>query len=455
MLAPHETAVHTQGVPKLLPSPPSAPASPETPKGAPSPNGDGSVSGIQALRQLGPHAGLFALLCIATFFEGFDTKLASLVQPVIGNEFGASTEELGTALGLSSLGMSLAFFVILLADVVGRRPIFLGALLAYALLTLATAFSPDLIVFTGLQLFARMAMVVELSLAYLILSEEIPGKIRGRVNGLFASTAALGAAIPDALLAPLNDAGIGWRGLFLIGSLPLFLFPIYVYKIRETRAFLERPTTTGKYGAEFRAAARALWSSLYRGRLVRLTGIWLAINFWSGTALYFFTLYTFSERGWEASDLQRLPWGTIPFGLAGYILSGFAMDRLGRRTATTGYLICAFFATIFCYGSTGNAWIYLGMFFLTGLTGVWTIATTWTTELFPTQTRATALGISNNLIGRLGLVFGPIVAGRLSAALGSTSLAISILAGVTLLVIPLVWSLPETNGADLFEEESA
>jgi MFS family permease len=95
------------------------------------------------------------------------------------------------------------------------------------------------------------------------------------------------------------------------------------------------------------------------------------------------------------------------------------------------------------------------MFFLTGLTGVWTIATTWTTELFPTQTRATALGISNNLIGRLGLVFGPIVAGRLSAALGSTSLAISLLAGVTLLVIPLVWSLPETNGADLFEEESA
>jgi MFS family permease len=393
------------------------------------------------------------LLCIATFFEGFDTKLASLVQPVIGAEFGASTEELGMALGLSSLGMSFAFFVILFADVVGRRPIFLGALLAYALLTLATAFSPDLVVFTTLQFFARMAMVVELALAYLILSEEVPGEIRGRVNGLFASTAALGAALPDALLAPLNDAGVGWRGLFWIGSLPLFLFPLYVNKIRETGAFESREVAAGKWGEEFQTSARALWSSVYRGRLIRLTGIWLAINFWSGTALYFFTLYTFGERGWDAGDLQWLPWGTIPFGLAGYILSGFAMDHFGRRTAATAYLVCAFLATIFCYGSTDDTWIYLGLFLLTGLTGVWTIATTWTTELFPTETRATALGISNNLIGRLGLVFGPIVAGQLSAALESTALAISVLAGVTLSVIPLVWSLPETNAIDLRETD--
>ena len=122
-------------------------------------------------RSLTPHAGLLSLLTIATFFEGFDTKLAGLVQPLLGREFNASTEQLGLVLGLSSLGMVLAFFVIHLADWIGRRPVFLGALCAYALLTLATAFSPNLIVYTALQFFARMAMVVELSLAYLILSE--------------------------------------------------------------------------------------------------------------------------------------------------------------------------------------------------------------------------------------------------------------------------------------------
>ena len=64
----------------------------------------------------------------------------------------------------------------LLADVVGRRPVFLGALVAYAAFTLATAAAPNLAVFTALQFFARMAMVVELFLAYLILSEEVPPK---------------------------------------------------------------------------------------------------------------------------------------------------------------------------------------------------------------------------------------------------------------------------------------
>ncbi|MCS5619486.1 MAG: hypothetical protein NZ808_06470 [Myxococcota bacterium] len=75
-----------------------------------------------------PHTELLSLLAIATFFEGFGTKLAGLVQPLLGREWGASTEELGLVLGLSSLGMVLAFFVIHLADWIGRRPVFLGAL---------------------------------------------------------------------------------------------------------------------------------------------------------------------------------------------------------------------------------------------------------------------------------------------------------------------------------------
>jgi len=302
-----------------------------------------------------------------------------------------------------------------------------------------------------------MAMVVELFLAYLILSEEMPADIRGRVNGLFASTASLGAAVPAGLLAPLMAAGPGWRGLFWIGSLPLLLFPLYLYRIQETRLFEIRVraareqdgATAPAYGREFKAAARTLWSSAYRGRLLRVIGLWVAVNFWSGTALYFFTIYAFGDRGWNESHLQLLPWGTIPCGIAGYVLSGVLMDRFGRRAAAAGYLVAAFAATLFCYRSTDDASIYAGYFLLIGLGGVWTIVTTWTTELFPTEMRATALGLANLLIGRLGLAAGPIAAGLLSSAWGSTSDAISVLAGVTLLALPLVWSLPETNALDL------
>ena len=398
-----------------------------------------------------PAAKLFALLTIATFFEGFDTRLVSLVQPVIGREFGATKEQLGFVLGLSSLGMVFAFFAIYLADRIGRRPVFLGALVGYAVLTLATAFSPNLVVFTLLQVFARMAMVVELGLAYLILSEEMPAEIRGRVNGLFGGFVALGASVPDALLHPLTRFGIGWRGLFLIGAVPLVLFPFYVANLSETTAFRARKALAREGGGKQGVLAaelermRVLFSPAHRYRLLSITGLWVIVNFWSGTALYSFTLYVFDERGWNARDLVLLPLGTIPLGLLGYSLAGFAMDRIGRRRAASLYLAAGCAATIGCYQTSESATIRAGYFALVGLGGVWAIVTTWTAELFPTELRATASGFANNLVGRLGLVFGPIVAGLLGGALASTADAVSLLGIVPLIGIPIALSLPETN----------
>ena len=401
------------------------------------------------------HRRLFALLTIATFFEGFDTRLVSLVQPVIGREFGASKEELGLVVGLSSLGMMFAFFVIHLADHVGRRPVFLGALGSYALLTLATAFSPSLPAFTALQVFARMAMVVELGIAYLILSEEMPPGIRGRVNGIFGGCVALGASVPDALLHPLERIGLGWRGLFLIGAVPLLLLPFYVVHLRETTAFLQQresargPEGSGSRLAHELALLRVLFSSVHRARLATITGLWLVISFWSATAPYFFTLYVFDERGWDASDLLVLPLGTIPCGLLGYSLAGLAMDRFGRRRAATLYLSIATLATATCYQTETTPAILAGYFALMGLGGVWAIVTTWTAELFPTELRATATGFANNLIGRVGFVVGPIVAGLLGGAFASTATAITLLGVVPLLGVPLALGLPETRAIAL------
>lgn len=403
---------------------------------------------VGALRALGPHTGLFGLLCLATFFEGFDTKLASFVQPVIATDYGASIGDVGTAIGITSLGMVFAFFVNLLADVVGRRPVFLCALVAYAAFTLATAAAPNLAVFTALQFFARMAMVVELFLAYLILSEEVPPEIRGRVNGFFGSTATLGAAVPAGLLAPLDAMGVGWRGLFVIGAFPILLLPLYLRRIPETRAFREREHGGARYGEDFARIARTLWRSRDRGRLVRASAIWVAINLWAGSAMYLFFVYA-TQRGWTAEDVQLLPLGTIPLGLALYGLSGFAMDRFGRRPTATLYLVACFVTTLVCYLATDDRviyWTYCTMF---GLNGVWVVVTTWTLELFPTESRSTALALANNLVGRMGLVFGPMFGGILAEHWGSLPTAVIALAGVTLIAIPLVWSLPETKGIAL------
>lgn len=395
------------------------------------------------------HRLLFPLLALCTLFEGFDTKLASLVLPVIGREFGAGPEALGDALAASSLGMMAAFLVMRVADRAGRRPVFLVSVAGYAALTLATAFAPSLAWFTALQVLARLLMVVELALAYVILSEELPPDARGRANGLLGAFASVGASIPALLLAPLEDAGVGWRGLFALGAIPLLLLPVYWRHLRETPAFEQAPPARPGLAGELRALG-ALAGPGRRTRLAGITALWVTVSFWSGTALYFFTYYVFEERGWTARELQWLTLGTVPTGFAGYWLAGWLMDRWGRRPAAVAFLVLGTLATAVCFQSDDTRVIAAGYWALIGLSGVWTIASTITAELYPTQQRAAALGVTNHLLGRIGLVLGPIVTGRLAVALGSTGDAVTWLSLANLLCVPLfLWLVPETRGTDL------
>ncbi len=392
------------------------------------------------------HRLLFPLLALCTLFEGFDTKLASLVLPVIGREFGAGPEVLGDALAASSLGMMAAFLVMRVADRVGRRPVFLASLAGYAALTLATAFAPSLAWFTALQVVARLLMVVELALAYVILSEELPPDSRGRANGLLGAFASVGASIPALLLAPLENLGIGWRGLFGFGAIPLLLLPVYWRHLRETPAFERAAPTRPGMAREL----RALLGTGQRARFVGITALWITVSFWSGTALYFFTYYVFEERGWTARDLQWLTLGTIPTGFAGYWLAGWLMDRCGRRFAAVAYLSFGTLATAVCFQSADTRVIYAGYWALIATSGLWTIASTLTAELYATQQRAAALGVTNHLLGRIGLVLGPIVTGRLAVALGSTGDAVTWLSLANLFCVPVfLWLVPETRGTDL------
>ena len=410
------------------------------------------VAGAAAPRLLATRGErqLFALLTICTLFEGFDTKLVSLVMPVIGRDFGAGDEAVSRAVSAASLGMPFAFFLLRLADRVGRRPVFLASVLGYAALTLATAFAPSLAAFTALQVVARLLMVTELSLAYLILSETLAPEARGRANGWLGAFASFGASIPALLLAPLEDAGVGWRGLFALGAIPLVLFPLYWRGIRETPVFARAEVAPpASLRAELREMA-ALAAPGWRARLVGVTALWVTVSFWSGTALYFFVLFVFRERGWNAHDLQWLTLGTIPAGFAGYGLAGWLMDRIGRRTAAIAYLVAGTLLTAVCFQSEERWVIAAGYWALIGLNGVWTVATTLTAELYPTALRGAALGLTQHLLGRIGLILGPLATGALAKQLGSTGDAVTWLALVNLACVPLVLALvPETRGTDL------
>jgi MFS family permease len=108
-----------------------------------------------------------------------------VVLPYLGKEFGAPPAALGNALAFIAAGSIAAWLLIRLADRFGRRPILLIAAMGFSIGSLATAFlAHNVAGYAFLQFVTRALLVTQIAMAYLILSETLPPKWRGRANGL-------------------------------------------------------------------------------------------------------------------------------------------------------------------------------------------------------------------------------------------------------------------------------
>jgi len=397
-----------------------------------------------SLARLGPYQKrLLALLMLATGIEGFDAALTMVMMRDVERELAPSPVAMYDAISWLSWGAIASGLMIWCADRIGRKPALLISLAAYGAFSLATSRAPSLSAFTWLQCAARLFMVAQLSLAYVMLSEEMPPALRGRANGLLGTSAGIGAAVPLAL------AGFDWRVVFALGALPLALAPLYAFALRETALFSRGRAARARAGDALRDL-RALATSGLLARLAAVSAMWFTLSFWSGGVLVGFIRFLGIERAWTSEMISGLVWGVIPAGVAGYLLAGFAMDRIGRRATALLYFGGSALATIAAYQGRQPAHVFAAWCAVTAFGGAWTVTNTLTAELFPTRLRATASGIAGSLLGRLGFVLGPLLAGRLAARLDGAADAMSLLALVNLACVAVVWRwIPETRAMQL------
>jgi putative MFS transporter len=156
------------------------------------------------------------------------------------------------------------------------------------------------------------------------------------------------------------------------------------------------------------------------------------------------------ERAWTTRDVQLVAPFALIFGFLGYALSGWLMDRIGRRRAAATLLVLATIVTVVGYHAN-DLWVIAACWILIQMImGVWVVAHVINSELFATEVRAAANGLCENLLGRWGFVLGPAIVGWLAGPLGAASHAIIALASINLLAVPLLlWVLPETRQVDL------
>lgn len=398
------------------------------------------------------HINLLALLAIVVMFEGFDISATSVVLPYAGRDFGANASDLGNALALIAVGSIAAWGLLRLADRFGRRPLLLFAAAGFSLGSLATMAAFDVASYTAIQFVTRALLVTQIAVAYLIVSETLPPSLRGRASGMLGAIGSFGAALPFLVIEPALESAHGWRLLFLIGAAPLLIMPILFWKLRETPVWLAARASESFRPASALTELRRLTEPRRRKNFVAMSLLWLIINFASSVSSLFFTLYVVNERGWPAADFARI----APFGLVGafvgYLLAGFLADAIGRRWTMTVFMGMLGTLTVTCYSSSDWHVIAAAFIGLQAMLGLWVVAFTLNSELFPTDLRGAANGWCHSLVGRWGVVAAPAVLGALSARLGSIGEAATWLGLSAWLAIPLVWLLiPETRGRSLDE----
>jgi MFS family permease len=157
------------------------------------------------------------------------------------------------------------------------------------------------------------------------------------------------------------------------------------------------------------------------------------------------------EQGGRGLDLLQTTTWLIVMGLGkwlGYALFGFSADAFGRRRSYVVYLLIAA-ALVPLYGMTVNpVWLLvLGPFVAFFGTGFFSGFSAIAAELFPTEIRATAMGLSYNL-GRGLSAAAPFVVGALAGRFGLGS-AFFLQAGAFFVAALLALALPETKGRAL------
>jgi MFS family permease len=342
---------------------------------------------------------LLGLVSLGLLFENYDMGLVNAALPQIAGTLGMTAGETGLYMGAIRLGGLATFLIVPFADVIGRRRVFLGALVGMSVGTLGTALSQSPLQFTLCQMLTRAFLMAASVLAMVILVEEFPAHQRGAGLGLLSVLGGLGFGLVSGLYAAVDWLPFGWRALYALGILPVLLLPFFRRSLHETARFERESARRPPGRAAFRSwlGPIALLVRTHPGRAALVGGAGFFASLGSIGFFVYTSYFVQNAFGWAPGHYTLLVLGGGLIGLAGNLIGGRGSDRFGRRPV--GF-VCLALAPLFA------ALFYLGP--LRSMTPSWTLVPAWglwvlctsagdlviralAAELFDTSHRGTAV----------------------------------------------------------------
>ena len=392
---------------------------------------------------------ILPVLMCGSFFEGFDWMVINMALPFIAKDMNIGVEKTGMVLTLVAIGTLAAFFIVRMGDKIGRRPIFIWSVCLYAVMSVATAFSPNIYFFVACQFFARIFLVTEWATGFIVVSEEFPAETRGRGLALFQFVAGIGAIFPSALLGVMMASPFGWRGLFVLGGLPLIIILLLKKNFTETQSFQKSAETVSTKPDFFE-----VFKPEFRKYMIAVSLLWFFSYTLYTTAMNFFSYHVVNTHHWTPGKISLSTSVAYLVGFGGFLLAGKMMDSIGRKTTAVVFFLGGTIGFICAFQLSQYELIFASLVFGTFFIGVFTvICASFTNELFPTRIRAAASAWGNNIFGRLAQIITPSLVGYLAVQLNGTGNAASLMAiGPIIATILVIFVLPETKGLILKDD---
>lgn len=375
------------------------------------------------------------VVCILGWvFDVYEQTIMQIVTPILIKEWGITPATIGNVTTIGRwVGMIGLFVFPVLADLYGRKPLLILSILGYSMFSGLSGFASGwvtLLVFTSIN---RIALSGELPVGMVMVSETAPTRWRGTALAVLVGGFPLGyllCSLAASVVVPLW----GWRSLYFLGVAPALLVLWIRVGVKESPRFARVTAGMVKQGLRQRFD---LWSPVRaypREMLVASLVYFFYLFTWIGWSAWMPQfLATEKKLGFQTAVGYLSVWMFV--AIFAYWICGWLSDQFGRRYVIPTFAVPAAIL-IAVMGSLDDPtqlfWVGLCANFM--ILGSFGTGLGYTTELFPTQIRGTAVGAA--------YTFG-VAAGSLAPAiLGWIATSYSLAAGLPLLALSFLALAP-------------
>ena len=304
-----------------------------------------------------------------------------------------------------------------------------------------------------IEILTQIFGYAEEMLCFVVIVEEVDARLRGWSSGLLAAMDSTGAGVASLVFAFVNMLPYGWRAIYVIGALPLFLVAFLRRRLPETKRFEASSADAKRLASRVSGAANILrrLATEYPGRLMAILVVCSSYAFGVASASVLMAKFLQQHFGYTPAEVTLLfvPGGFVALGLS--ILAGRLSDRIGRKPVLMTTLLITAGGYLWLFNApTGES---AALAWIVGIFGGFTsdaLVAGFALEIIPTAYRATVSGIRYTG-GTLGGALGLLLEGFLYDRFHSHSMAVSALMSAVLISVVAVLFLPEPAGRALEE----